>query len=441
MNASASPSNDATSRSYRITRRALLRTAMAALLVPGVAPAWRAKASAPPYAVGVGLSRAPYAATLRAVLASTGWNAAAISGKRVVLKPNLVVAASPSSGTITDPKVVRALVDLALASGAVEVIIIEGGPSGAVFDQTGYSFFNSYDPQGRVRLLDLAGAPVRSAATTTNLAYGRILLPELLFEPDVFFVSVAKMKVHSLAYATLAMKNYYGLPPIDPYMIPERSGRFGMHERSLNQTAVDLYAARPADFAVIDATWAMEGRGPVGGDPVRLDTVIAGRNTLAVDLVGLAAMEISIERVGHLQLAAGLGLGPASLAEVEVRGDALQTYPFSMPPTLPLVGLPRCSPAPFQPAAGPASITAFVNQPCLLRAEIVRPSNVTAELPVVALLSEWQPHPGGAISFSWDGTFDDGRTVPPATYACRIAARHPHRATVLHSFGWVPVVV
>ena len=85
------------------------------------------------YTVGVGKNPNPYKATLRAMLTSGGWDPAAISGKRVIIKPNLVQPETADTGITTDPEVVRAIVDRALAANAAEVWIVETGVDGAFF--------------------------------------------------------------------------------------------------------------------------------------------------------------------------------------------------------------------------------------------------------------------------------------------------------------------
>lgn len=423
-----------------LDRRTLLRAAAAGAVAGGARPRGVRAGSAMPYKVGVGVDPGPYAATLRAIQATGEWNPVEISGKRVVIKPNLVISAIGTTGATTDARVTLALVDLALASNAAEVIIIETSPSGAHFDGTGYGFFDSYDPQGRVRLLDLADAPMLRKPTASRLAYRSILLPELLFDPNVFFITAAKLKVHSLTQVTLAMKNQFGLPPIAPYRPPNRNGRFGMHDRSANQTVVDLNSARMPDFALVDASWGMERRGPAGGDPVQLDTVIAGRNALAVDLACLEIMQVPLSRILHLQLAAVGGMGPPTLADVALLGDPLPIRPFVMPAEIPLVSVPRATPAVIRPALGETStMTYSLTRPALLRSEIVLPNQENPDLPTVRLFYDWAIRGTGPKSVVWDGRRDDGNIVPPGVYALRVGSKAAPNAGELFSFGWIEV--
>ena len=78
----------------------------------------------------------------QAVEACRQWAGMAIADKKVVGKPNLVVADGAGTGVTTDLQMVRALVDLSLDAGAAEVLIVESGPRGAnaSFSACGYEF-------------------------------------------------------------------------------------------------------------------------------------------------------------------------------------------------------------------------------------------------------------------------------------------------------------
>lgn len=128
--------------------------------------------SAAAYRVGVGKLADAYAATRRAVEACGEWPAVVMAGRKVVIKPNLVVGMTAETGVTTDPQVVRALVDLALEAEAAQVLIVEDGPHGAKFSACGYDFFDDYDLDGRVSLVDLADEPVVLTAVPGGIGHG-----------------------------------------------------------------------------------------------------------------------------------------------------------------------------------------------------------------------------------------------------------------------------
>ncbi len=427
-----------------LDRRQFLRLAGGALVGAGTArlpgPGSPQPASTPPYIVGVGHDSDPYAATQQALAApGAAWNPAQVAGKRVVIKPNLVQPELPETGVTTDPEVVRAVVDRALADGATSVVIVETGPDGANFSACGYDDFNTYDP--RVSLLDLAAEETTLVPFAGGTAYGAIFMPSLLLAPDTFLISAGKLKVHNHTQATLAVKNLFGLPPADAYTSPPRIGRFAMHDRSVNQAAIDINLARPADFALVDGIWGLEGIGPYGGTPVQTDLVLAGHNALAVDYVCLAAMSIPAARVLHLRLASAVGLGPTGPGQISVVGDTFSPVAFAMPDFLP-VSLPaRATPYAFQPSiGGTTTITATLVRQALVRVEVVRASATDPTLPPVRTLLDWTVRQTGPITTVWDGRDDAGSLVAPGSYGLRVAARNPITYAALYSFGWTRVL-
>ena len=422
-----------------VDRRQFLQLSSAAALSVGLDKIRLPRTPRGSYTVGVGHDTEGYAATLRAIQASEGWNPAGINCKRVIVKPNLVQPETADSGVTTDPEVVRAIVDMALAANAAEIWIVETSLTGAFFQECGYGYFDGYDP--RVSLVDLNGLPYGMAPVPGGMAYSAIALPIALFDENAYVVSVAKMKVHNLTMASLSMKNMYGFPPIEFYTAPPRLGRYAMHNRSVNESTVDLNLARQPDFAVVDGIWALEGMGPWGGVPRRMDLVMAGANALAVDYVCLMAMGIPSMRVPHLLYATISGLGPAGLADINIQGDGFNPAAFEIPLSLPTASPPQANPFTFNPQAGEGTvISCAVNMPCQMMIEVVEAQPFSPDLPRVRLLRDWGAQDAGIITIPWDGRTDNGDIAPPATYGVRVAARGYLAQNVIFSFGWAQVV-
>jgi uncharacterized protein (DUF362 family) len=386
-------------------------------------------AAAAPYRVGVGASPDPYEATRRAIEASAQWPGAAISGRTVIVKPNLVGGRPAESGTTTDPEVVRALVDLSLRSGAARVLIVEGGHPTAPFSPCGYGFFGTYDPGGRVALVDLAREPLTLAPVPGGgLAYRRIYLPSVVLDPSAIFVSAGKLKTHTEVAATLASKNLFGIPPPRVYFLadaPQYAPRYHLHDRGASQVIVDLLATRRVDFAVVDGVWGMEGSGPTLGDPVRVDLVVAGRNAVAVDRVCLDVMGTPQDRPQYLAYAGLLGLGPSSLSQVEIAGDPYAPRGFVQPRVPPVLWYPKATPGVFAPGVGEEATIAFkTGTPAETRLDVLRVSETSPLFTVVRTLRAWSAGPAGLVASAWDGRDDGGDLVAPDFYLVRAQARH-----------------
>ena len=76
-------------------------------------------------------------------------------------------------------------------------------------------------------------------------------------------------------------------------------------------------------LSVIDGRMGMEGDGPGDGQPVKLNLALAGRDSLAADVVAAHLMAFSLGQIGYLWYGAQQGLGVGNLGETAVVGDSL----------------------------------------------------------------------------------------------------------------------
>ncbi len=400
---------------------------------------------ASPYRVGVGHRTDPYKATIAAIKACGEWPSTSVADRTVVIKPNLIADEPADAGITTDPEVVRALVDLALRDGAKSILIVEGSQGEAPFSACGYDFFSTYDPSGRVQLVDLNDQPEQLVKVPKGLAYRYLYMPECVMRNDVFFISAGKLKTHSYTLVTLSMKNLVGLTRFDRYVIPSVPyWRAGLHERGIHQTIPDLNMIRPIDFAVIDGIWGMEGFGPTWGDPIRMNLAFAGRNSLAVDRVCLEAMGISQQGVQYLQYASRKSLGPSTLSEISILGDSFTPHSFVIPNIPPAIGKPYVSPLFFSPGTeGSLNILYTVSlPPCIVQMDIVRAFFYKPEMTQVRRIHDWTSKNPGWQFATWDGRDDNGQIVTErGRYGVRITAKDREDALPwICAFSWIHVV-
>ena len=135
------------------------------------------------------------------------------------------------------------------------------------------------------------------------------------------------MKTHVMAGVTLGMKNLIGLYPGAVY----QALRGNMHDRAAqlepSATAapiVDMVRANKLGLVVIDASSAMEGNGPSAGTQVPMETIVAGTNPLATDMVAASLMGFEPNEVSTFAWAHKIGLRPRRLDEIETRGEPLE---------------------------------------------------------------------------------------------------------------------
>lgn len=398
--------------------------------------------SAVSYLVGAGSSTDPYTAASTALSACMQFPAS-LSGQTVVIKPNLVVARPSTSGATTDPMVVQAIVDLAIARGATQILIVEAAPPGkpSNFDACGYTtVFQTY-PQ--VQLVDLrTGTYVLTPVPGGGHAYQSMWVPSLVLQPNTFFISAGKLKTHMYAVVTLSMKNLVGLASETPYFTGNNQlPREDLHFRGIDLSIVDLNLVRPIGFSVIDGVWGMEGQGPVTGTPIAMNVVLAGLNPVAVDRVGLNVMEFPQNAVPHLTYASQAGLGPPDTSNVTVMGDTFTPAHFIRAKTPPVLWQPVATPNTISISAVQSTSIAYrIRTSCYTRAEIIQDRDVTPGVVLVRTLHDLVPVSPPAESVVWDGTSDAGTPVAPGTYLARIQARTtPTSNLINYSVGRITV--
>ena len=257
------------------------------------------------------------------------------SGSKVYVKPNGVQF---FPGQHTDPAVVDALLGYLRDHGYTRLALMENASQGVatriVFAVNGY-----------------AGIAKRHGAQTVYLDEGPtvhytldgedepIRISRRLFEafidparrPGNFYLSLPKLKTHSMTTVTLGVKNQQAFP------IHADRMHFHNHE-TLHPRLARLYRMVQPDFCIIEGVTAIfNGHLPAPSllkeSSVQMDILIGGRDTVAVDTVGCKALGYAIDEVEHLRLAAEWGLGEGRLDRIEVIGDLgrFQTrYPFAL---------------------------------------------------------------------------------------------------------------
>jgi uncharacterized protein (DUF362 family) len=218
-----------------------------------------------------------------------------INNKPILIKPNFINETHADMGMTTDVNVVKAIVDYLSKLLPNEIIIAEGNGCGSVMK--GYTN-NGYDKLG-VKLVNLGD--------TEMITYNLIGNENIYFSSYAFHyqvISVAKLKPHTLAGATLTMKNLMG------FVYPKGN----MHQ-NLHQKIVNLHRSVKPVFGVIDG-FVANAISEQENAPIPMDCVITGNNLVDVDIVGSKIM--GIDYVGHLEIAKREGL---STNDLLVLGD------------------------------------------------------------------------------------------------------------------------
>lgn len=223
------------------------------------------------------------------------------SDDTVVIKPNLCCIKGPETGATTDPRVVEGIIEyLRNDIGISSIFVVESDGTQLLADMAfkllGYERLSK---RLNIKLINLSKASYSVKKFDDNVFLKKIRVPHVLEEADCI-ISVPKIKIHDLCSFTATMKNQFGCNP--------RPRKIVYHKR-MHDSIVDLNVAFRPHLVVVDGIVAMEGNGPIDGIPVIMNTLIFGRDPVAVDHLIARIMGINPRHVEYLVQAQKRGIG------------------------------------------------------------------------------------------------------------------------------------
>ena len=246
-----------------------------------------------------------------------------IKGKRVVIKPNLLLAYPPERAATTHPDVVAAVAELCVKFGAAEVMIAES--PGGIYNE------KNLDRVYRVTGMKDA-ASVSGAKLNYDMGWKEFSIPDGVVSKTInvinpilsadVIINVSKLKTHSLAVMTCASKNLFGVIP--GVMKFEMHARFKKPEDFFTMV-VDLNEELDKRYNIIhicDAIIGMEGDGPSGGNPKQTGAIIMSRNPFNLDFVASEIIGLG-GKVKTLKIASERRLCAEKIEDIEIIGKKI----------------------------------------------------------------------------------------------------------------------
>jgi uncharacterized protein (DUF362 family)/NAD-dependent dihydropyrimidine dehydrogenase PreA subunit len=197
------------------------------------------------------------------------------SGKKVLLKPNILLDKEPEKCITTHPVVVEAMTRFLQEKGASVVI----GDSPSVHTQKFVpekSGIADVCKQTGAQWIEFKEDPVEK-----TLRKGRIKIASIVDKVDLI-ISMPKFKNHELVYFTGAIKNTLGLVP---GFIKAKQHALHQNRNSFGEFLVDLNEAVLPHYFLMDAIEGMEGPGPGQGMPRKIGLLLGSTNPLIMDIV------------------------------------------------------------------------------------------------------------------------------------------------------------
>ncbi len=259
------------------------------------------------------------AEALERLFGLAGWldDTAALTGKRVLLKPNLLTDRTPDQAVTTHPELVRHVIRRFKAAGAL--VTVGDSPANTanlreVWRATGMAAVCAEED---VPLVSFEQAGVR-AFERDGFAFS-VARPVL--EADLI-VNLPKVKSHSLTLLTAAVKNIYGAIPgyskTTLHRLHPKPATFGRLIRA-------LWQVMPPTWSIADGVVGMEGQGPANGRPVRLGFLAAAEDPFALDRALCGVLHIDARRVPYLAAQPAPEQTPPAVSGDRVAVDAFET--------------------------------------------------------------------------------------------------------------------
>ena len=188
----------------------------------------------------------------------------------VIIKPNLCYYWDSSTGETTDKRVVSAVIDFVreFCNQEANIRIAEADATAMktryVFKMLGYTDLAA---EKNVELLNLCDDDFEHIEIKTKVGSLKIPLPRSMLDSDLI-INIPKLKVPRRIPLTCAMKNLFGCihNPVKARYHPY-----------LHEVIAGVNCAIKPDLTVVDGIIAL------GRYPIKLDVIIAGTDSLAVD--------------------------------------------------------------------------------------------------------------------------------------------------------------
>jgi uncharacterized protein (DUF362 family)/Pyruvate/2-oxoacid:ferredoxin oxidoreductase delta subunit len=238
------------------------------------------------------------------------------SGEKILLKPNILTGVPPEKCVTTHPAVFSAVAGAFQNAGAV----LSYGDSPA-----------SDKPEKAARLSGITAAAEELGIAMADFSRGRnvfyedglqprsFLIAEALFNCDGL-ISLPKLKTHGLEKLTLCVKNQFGCVP----GISKAEFHVKLPDAmDFAAFLLDLNKYISPRLYVVDGIEGMEGNGPHGGTPRKMNFLLFASDPIAADavicrIVGLDPMLLPTVMLSEDYV--------NKLAEIELVGDPVEEF-------------------------------------------------------------------------------------------------------------------
>uniref|UniRef100_A0A7V3ZKA9 DUF362 domain-containing protein n=1 Tax=Dictyoglomus thermophilum TaxID=14 RepID=A0A7V3ZKA9_DICTH len=236
--------------------------------------------------------------------------------KRILIKPNLLMASSPDKAITTHPVLIEAIIEVLKEKEVGEIFI--GDTPGNTSTNLDYLY----------KITGMKEIAERQKVNLVNLyTYGVINIksevaeniPITKFIKDVdYIINVPKLKTHTFMLMTCVIKNTFGLVP---GMNKSRMHAIAINPENFAKILVEIFNEVNPIINIVDGIVGMEGEGPSAGNPRKFGKIIIGKDPVAVDVISSLLLGYKPEEIYTNVIAHKKGLGEIELDKIEVIGE------------------------------------------------------------------------------------------------------------------------
>ena len=238
-----------------------------------------------------------------------------LPGDSVLIKPNLIAPKPAGCAAQTDPAVIFELAKMLKDFGAKPFVA----------DSPAWSnTFNCVKALGLHDKLEYLGVPVKQLDQPVSCRIGidriRVGISRYAVEADKI-INLPKFKMHQQIGATFAVKNMFGC------VCGKKKALWhfkkGDSKDEFSTLLIDIYKYLAPAINIIDAVLAMEGAGPIRGNPKKLGFLIAGTDPISCETVCANIVNLDPHSLPIVNTAAKLNFGCTDIRQIEILGDPL----------------------------------------------------------------------------------------------------------------------
>ncbi len=255
------------------------------------------------------------------------------SSKEVFIKPNGI---DGQPYCYTRPEAIEAAIEYWKLHGAKKIWLFENSTQSnatrLVFAVTGYDKICKRTGAIPVYLDEDRQVEYRFAGKSsieedpdgyqkTSFDMPKFVVDNLIVNRDKnLYISMPKLKTHSMAGVTLGVKNQWAFP--------NQASRGYDHNYNLSSKLADVLSYVRPDFTILEGVeGTIYGHYPVTAladtAVLPLRVLVAGKNVVATDMVGAKIYGLDLKDVDHLRIAVekGYSEGVKSLEDIDIQGD------------------------------------------------------------------------------------------------------------------------